>query len=333
MPGTDLCGRCGTSLRIATAVIDVQPPRAGRLSKRIRRVMPRRPSGYYDARDAMLQARDEFTGRVVSAVPRLPPAPVVWRLVIPGWSYFYLGQRGRGHLALWGWLAFLLPGLFFFGTTLGSILLGLAFSVHSSAALDIVSRTMQPAEGVVRQMIRGMGVSIVLFVAVYWPAGWLVTRVADAHGVMAAASPFDEGDVVLVNHWRKPLPGRVVLYNIPDFRQRPAVAHGVTYYNFEGERIDRVLAGPGDRVRWAGGELFVNGKPSPLKPLAARWVPGPMEFAVPADQYLILPSTTPQVRNVQDPVLWHVLGLVPREDIVGQVYLRSHPLGRFGAIR
>ena len=319
-------------MRLATAVIDVHPPRAGPLAKRFRQVIPRGP-GYYEARDAMLRTRAELADRVASAVPRLPPAPVVFRSVIPGWSHFYLGQRLRGHLALWGWLAFLIPGLVWFGTTIGSILLGLAFSVHSSAAMDIIARTLEGGVSVGRQMLRGAAVSIVLFAAVYWPAGWLITRVADPHGIAVSTWPFDDGDVVLVNHLSAPRPGRVVLYQIPTYQQRVIVRHGGRFYNFEGERIDRILARPGDHVRWAEGRLVVNGKPSSLQPLAARWVPGPMEFAVPPGEYLILPSTTPQIHDDPDQNLWHAMGLVPADDIEGQVYLRSHPLRRFEVIR
>src|SRR5919204_650375 len=37
MPGVEVCGRCGSSLRLATAVVDVHPPRARAWQKRVRR--------------------------------------------------------------------------------------------------------------------------------------------------------------------------------------------------------------------------------------------------------------------------------------------------------
>jgi type IV secretory pathway protease TraF len=335
MPGSDVCGRCGTSLGLATAVMDVHPPRAGRLAKRFRRVLPR-GRAYYEARHALIQTRNGAAAaarRVAPDVPRLPPAPVCLRLVIPGWSHFYLGQRWRGRFALWGWLIFLVPGLFWFGTTAGSILLGLAFSVHSSAALDIVSRTLPADVGLRQRMAHSIAVSLVIGVALYWPAGWLITRVADPRSLTESVGPLESGDVMLVNHWRAPAAGRVVLYELPNVQQAMTRLHGETYYRFSGERIDRILAGPGDKVRWKDGRLTVNGTPSPLLPLDNRPLPAALAFMVPADHFLILPSTTPQVRTVRDDATWHALSVVPAGDIRGQVYLRSHPLRRLMVIR
>src|SRR5579864_3853550 len=149
MPGSDVCGRCGTSLRLATAVIDVHPPRASAVARRFRRFVPRR--AYYDLRDLGRRAHSRVSGVARRNAPALPPVSVVARLVFPGWSHFYLRQLWRGRLFMWSFLALLLPGLIWWGTTVGSILLGLAFSVHSTAALDIVTQNL-PHEAVGRRI-------------------------------------------------------------------------------------------------------------------------------------------------------------------------------------
>ncbi len=85
MPGLETCGRCGTSLRLGTAVIDTSPPRASRTAKRVRQVVPRRL--FYQARDIAAEARGAIAGSIVddSRVP-LPEPDVLARLIVPGWA-------------------------------------------------------------------------------------------------------------------------------------------------------------------------------------------------------------------------------------------------------
>jgi signal peptidase I len=254
-------------------------------------------------------------------------------MIVPGWSHFYVGQRWRGRVALWGWLVCLIPGLFWFGTTGGSIFLGLAFSVHSSAALDSFNQ-LSPDQTLRHRMGMSIGLSLLLFFALYLPVGHLITGVADPRVMQTDDGTFEDGDVVLINHWSTPVPGSVVLYAIPEQRlPQRAYGHERAYLQFTGERVDRILATAGDRVRWADGRLEVNGAPSALLPLNPRWILGSMNFSVPAGHVLILPSTTPQLRNVQDPPLWQNLSLVPVENIMGRAYLRSHPLRRLRVLK
>jgi type IV secretory pathway protease TraF len=335
MPGTELCGRCGTSLGLATAVFDVNPPRAGRWTKRFRRLVPT-GRAYYASRDAMTRPRFAATAavnRIASHTPVFPPLAVMARMIVPGWSHFYVGQRWRGRIAMWGCLSCLVPGLFWFGTTAGSILIGLAFSVHSSAALDSFTQ-LTPDQGLRHRMAMSIGLSLLLFLALYLPVGHLITAVADPRVMQTDDGTFAEDDVVLVNHWRTPRLGSVVLYEIPEQRlgQR-GYGRERAYLQFTGERVDRILAGPGDRVRWADGRLEVNGQSSALLPLNPGRIVGALDFNVPPGHVLILPSTTPQLRNVQDPPLWQSLSLVPVENIVGRAYVRSHPLRRFKLLR
>src|SRR4051794_33096548 len=131
MPGSEQCGRCGSSLRLATALMDAQPPRASRLRKRMRRTVPVRRAAIR-ARQAM---DDAGATERVRRLRTLAPWPMLLRMAFPGWVHFYMGQPVRGHLFLWGTLVFLLPGLLLLGTLWGSIWIGMAFSVHSWDAL------------------------------------------------------------------------------------------------------------------------------------------------------------------------------------------------------
>jgi hypothetical protein len=122
--------------------MDVHPPRASSTTKYFRRLFPVQRA-YYATRDAL--HADDVAARARHATAVLPPFPVFSRLIIPGWSHIFLKQRVRGHLFFWGFVACLIPTFLLFGSTWGSIWLGLAFSVHSSAALDIVNQSFTDA--------------------------------------------------------------------------------------------------------------------------------------------------------------------------------------------
>ncbi len=321
MPGSDVCGRCGTSMSLATATIDVHPPRAGRFTKRLRRVVPMRP-----ARNRAAEAL-----RAATRIPLLgfqdtgAFEPLLFRLPIPGWSQIHAGQRGRGQAFLYGWLAMLLPGLLFFGTTLGSILLGLAFSVHSSAAMDIITRYIDNPT-LRRRMMYSIGFSALLACVLYLPVGRLITYFADPINIQLAAGPFKGGEVLLVNHAAyiraEPHPGQLVLFDIGEHQ----IGGGHQYTVYTGARMDRILAGPGDFVRWQHGQLLVNGHQSRLKPLSPGKLPESLTAIVPESCYLAFPTMTPYLGPNSDVSTWLELSMVPREKIQGRVYFQKHPL-------
>jgi hypothetical protein len=345
MPGTPMCGRCGTSLNLGAAALDVHPPRAASWRKWLRRQLPvrRATSGIRNAvaatgtgvRDVVLAAGGRQVADAVSA--QRQALGVFWRLVVPGWSHYHIGLPLRGRWFLWGFLGLLIPGLLFLGTGWGSILIGLAFSVHSAAVLDIFNQSA-PAESAGQQILKSIGVSILLFVLLYMPIGRLIALLAEPQVIQISTPPLQEGDVLLISHlaYRRsgPTPGDVVLYQSVSYRYQTAnpSGHGIINYIYEGPRIDRIIAGPGEQVQWNAGWLTINGRLSPLRPLNPRMLPERLEIKVPADCYLIFATTTPNFGPAADAGAWQALSCVRRENIRGRVYLRTHPLFRFGSL-
>src|SRR5438552_2136787 len=230
MPGSDACGRCGTSMRLATAVMDCQPPRAGKFKRKLRRVLPARKI-YYTLRDGVAGLPLPRLERPRFALQdEVPPWSVTWRMIVPGWPHFHGGYRLRGHLFLWSFLASLLIGLIGMGTVGGAFVLGLAFSVHTSAALDAYNLSC-PGRDLRRLLLRSMATMFYIGLIVYFPATALLTRGADARTVDVSREPFQRGDVLLINHTlhRGPFPrvGQVVMYEIPmtQIYETFAVAH------------------------------------------------------------------------------------------------------------
>jgi signal peptidase I len=323
MPGIRTCGRCGSPLGINDLPIDVHPPRAGAWQKRMRGWLP----------GGVLRPQH--------LLPRLRDAGLLLRLVVPGWAHFYQADRERGWLFLAPYLVLLLLALVLLGTILGTICLALAFGVHAAACVSALR-----LGGVeLRQTLRHTAwIVVVLVLLVYLPAGWLLSLFARPAMVGVDSPPFQAGDVVLNSeapYWfRSPRPGDVVLYHqrASSASFDTALQHGTVRVG-QGERIDRILAGPGDEVAFASSGLAVNGEPCRWQPLnPERWprplvqtVPGrpPLTETVPSGYYFLLPTTGEPIPDNVPADLWpklmRQLTLIPAEDIRGRAYLRSYP--------
>jgi type IV secretory pathway protease TraF len=218
----------------------------------------------------------------------------------------------------------------FWGTSTGSICLGLAFSAHASSAIDVLFQ--YPGHIRSRLVIAGV-VMAALGLGLYIPATRAFNVFAEPITITATSSPFAEGDVVLTNRWAyrgsSPQPGDVVLV------QLPGIATGDGHHTAglvirEGQFIDRILAGPGSEVAIESGRLSINGDACSLEPLGKSKMPALLRFTLAANQYLILPSTLAVVNErLATPAHWETLFKVPRERILGRVYLRHQPLSRW----
>jgi hypothetical protein len=334
MPGVPACGRCGTSLRLATAVMDVHPPRASLWRKKLRGILPARiaRARVPDSR-RYLQERAGLLAWRNLRLP-LPDRRLLGRMLVPGWAHYASGQPNRGRLFLGSYAALLGLGCLFVGTTLGAILLGLAMSVHASSALEILFQIW----GEWRTRIVGaVVVSAVLGLALYAPAAWFLTRLADPRVIEMAAEPFQGGDVVLCNQWAywrtAPQVGDVVRYTMHSV-DLGNVAEGNRVVRIRGgDGIDRILAQGGDEVSWENGRLSVNGHESSFKPLNPARLPATMSLTVPDGHYLIAPSIMPYLSPQTGVSLWASVSFIPARSIHGKVYLRHQPLWRLWVIR
>jgi type IV secretory pathway protease TraF len=326
MPGVDACGRCGGSLRLATAVIDVHPPRAGRWSKRMGKLVPRGLA--FRARDAVLQA-----GVDISELPvgDFPERSVLLRMVVPGWPQLFLGQKVSGRALLFGYLLFLCLGMTFIGTGIGSFFLGLALVCHAASIIDVLTVATKD----VRQRI-AIGITCIAGVGfvIYYPAVRLVSRVAVPRVLLRDVPPFAAGDVVLYTPteslWRGLQPGDVVLYEPPPTLNTAQQNRAVL---LRGARIDRILAVGGQKIVWSGGKLQVDGSPSELAPLNPGQCSYQFETLVPPGHFLILPSSLDVTQTGTGGTQMHQISEIRESDVSGCVFFRNQPLARAGWIR
>jgi signal peptidase I len=329
MPGLQTCGRCGTALNLATAAIDVHPPRASKTAKRVRKFVPR--SAIYTARDTAAEVGRIVTGSFEDAQVPLPEPPLLARLIVPGWAHIYVGMTLRGRIFLAVYLFLAAMGLLTWGTDMGSLWLGLAMSVHASSALDVLVR--QGTMRFPRMVLTSVIVFLVLGAVVYYPAYQVGSHVAAPIRFEEPAGPFERRDVVLVNRWafmpRNPRRGDVVLFR-PLWGARTGAPYVGIHARFvieENELIDRLVGLPGDRVVWNQGVLTVNGAPVLWAPLFPSKLPAELDITVPVGRYLVFPTTS----RVPAPD-WNI-GLIEPDNIEGGAFLRISPLARFWFIR
>ena len=265
----------------------------------------------------------------------VPEPEIAPRLIVPGWAHLHSGLVLRGRIWLGVYLFLLAIGLLFWGTQLGAICIGFAFSVHVSSALDILNR-----QGTVRfpsMVLTSLLAALVLGVFLYWPLGWAASHVAAIREYSYDSPLFHRSDVVLINEWafqlRAPRPGDIVLYEAGNAPSIPAGAEGRWLRVLENEAVERIVGGPGDHVVWDHGSLTINGSPVAWTPLLPRNVPSRLEIEVPENSYLILPSTSQAVVGDGSSEAWKARGLVRREQIQGTAYIRLQPLSRLWFIR
>ncbi len=90
--------------------------------------------------------------------------------------------------------------------------------------------------------------------------------------------------------------------------------------------IKRVIGLPGERVAIVNGRVFIDGQPLAEPYVVEPWFDTRAEIAIPARHYYVMGDN----RNSSQDSRSEIVGLVPRERIVGRALLRYWPPGDFG---
>ena len=330
MPGVSHCGRCGASLTLRTAVIDVHPPRANRWAKTWRKTFMAR-----FMRSARESARSAQRQWGLSPNTELPTLGLLCRLVVPGWAQIHSGQATFGKGLLAGYAVLIPAAAVCFGSSASSFLLGMAFTCHGISVYDVARRSSERIQDRAFRVLLGCGLLATL---VYLPAYSLATHFVDAVVIQQNRYPLQAGDVLLVRRFSydrlTPRVGDVVQYQIASDSVMGQTPNGTAArYLIQGARIDRVLAGPGQVIVWEGGQLTVDGQRSPWRPLNPGGAPQSLEVTLPADSWFILPSTeivTTQFQPTQEN--WKTWSIVKTPQIEGRIVWRSWPGSRIGFV-
>lgn len=349
MPGSGYCARCGASLMVGD--VDVIPPRASALQRRV-------PAELRSAVYRLQITVGDLVARAGNLLPnRLRPAAgssAAWRvatpslaapgnqrenlqefdlgyadylrLLIPGWVQMRFGEPVRGRWMMAAALLLFALTVVLAGSGYGAAALGLLFSLHVMTSVDAVCRHF--ATFGERVLFTGLCAAL-LAVAVYFPAGWSVSRFARAVTIQQDTRYFQSGDVVWYRPRATAAVGDVVLYNVPvrivpGHRDRLAIN-----VNIEGARINRLVAVAGQRLSVSDGKLFVDGKISHWQPQTLRL---PNELIVPRGHVFILPDDLVPADIQIDVKDSSKLAVVPLSSVSGVVAWRTYPFHRFTSL-
>ena len=325
MPGSKQCARCGASLALASSEIDVHPPRANPLVRRL----PYWWSLWRGTHVVRNWLADGFRAVAGSAQPTHIDTATLFRSLLPGWPQWHRGDRERASLFAAAFLFFLGTGILFTGRVLGSFLLGFAFSVHVASIADaLVVHYASWRDRVGFTLLT----SLAIFFVAYFPAGWAISRVATPFQINGPLPPFLAGDVLWYNRSSRPEVGDWVLYELPRFTINGRTAGGhAARFRIEGQRINRVVAKAGNSFEWDGKQLLVDGKPSRWQPEAHGRIHGLGHHQgghqqVPSGRWLILPNHLLPAGANPPGGYWRRVALIPDAQVHGKVFFQSLPL-------
>ncbi len=330
MPGASNCGRCGASMTLAKAAISVHPPRATRWAKFWRKTFLARLWTTFKNRWSDVAEKIHLEPSA-----DLPGMDILVRLIVPGWPQQISGNALFGKCLFGAYFACGLLALVLIGTSFSSFLISAALTIHASSIYDVAHRSTFSRGGRISRFFLGIGI-IGFFL--YIPLYSRISNYASPFAIQLDRIPFRAGEVLVANRQAylssAPQPGDIVTYLMPEAE----IAIPGARYVVRGERVDRVLAGPNQKIVWNDGKLTIDGNPSLWLPLNPENMPEKLELFVPNGYYLIFPSTElmdaqRRGRVFSFNVPWEKWSLVPRHNIHGRVYWRSWPPLRMGLIR
>lgn len=326
MPGSGHCARCAASLMLQSAEIDVNPPRASALSKRL----PVRSVA--SARRGITSVRSTFAsifGLTRPVTSFRGQASDYLTLAIPGLHQWRAGEETRAMILGGVFLALAVATILVAGTGPGAMLLGFLFAWHVVASVDAVARDfVTPADRIRLTGITALTVGLLL----YLPGIWLIGRVATPMNIALATSHFSPGDVVWYNRSATPAVGDLVLYDLPTAQVSARDVDTIypRVYRVGGPRINRLVATSGQTVKLEkDGKLFVDGELSPWQPTGSSLLPRETEIKVRPDCVLILPEDLLPGRTFRlDPEVALRLSVVADSTIRGSLVARTFPTHR-----
>ncbi|MES2788583.1 MAG: hypothetical protein V4719_03105 [Planctomycetota bacterium] len=330
MPGTTHCGRCGASLLLATAPINVHPPRATKWAKTWRKTT------CWHAWYALRRPIADLTRRFdTDSLNGWRSAVTALRAIVPGWPQLAASKVQLGRFLLGGYLLCGLLAAICYGTIISLLFIATAITIHSISVYDLAQSSSKVFVVRISRLLLGCGL---LGMFLYLPLFNLVPYYAEPLVIQVNRTPLLAGDVLLANRnaylWAPPEAGDIVLYIINSAQVGAFLQGRNAVINIAGQRVDRILAMSGQSVVWDGKTLTVDGQPSTQRPLNPAFSALPLSLVVPPQHCLILPSGE-QIEGLppNGESLARTLSIIPLSNIQGRVYWRNLPWSRMGPIR
>ena len=329
IPGLHQCARCQSNLSFADVV--VEPPR------RKRTLLGWFANHAWRLGHSLRLGSQGIGIALGKARPRSATVESLALSIIPGLGQIHGGQRKLGKVILIAWLLAAAMALLLVETANGWLAYGAVLSIHSVAIALVLAMPMQQKPFVVRILV-GLGVFLILHFVLYgsvrYVLGGFITPAqvtgAAANGVVA------KGDVLAYKGSFLARPGYarcdLVFYQLVANND---IGHMAVQQN--GVGLDRIIGQAGDVVSFDKGKVFVNGKElpkeaMPLRPMDA--LTGQVQAG--PDEFIIVPSLMQwQVHGMPPDAVARTVKaylIVKKQDILGKVFWRLHPVSRFGPV-
>ncbi|QDU10707.1 hypothetical protein [Gimesia aquarii] len=322
MPGSALCARCRTSLKLADATIDVNPPRAKPNSLRL--------PGWARLKIAL---SERFSGQIDTSIDFLSYGgalkfnrSMLFRWIIPGWLQLTFNRPRRACFFFFGYLFFLSSGILLMGTLLGAWLIGFAFALHFGSITDVVFAAKTSVQ---ERISSGFLIGLCLYLLFYLPVGWGISQIIRPQTMVNDYGSFRAEDILWVRQNIQLAPGEYVHYVNSEALINNTTRERVPQYRVTDTGVSRVLAGPGQEVTIKEGVLFVDGEISPF-PTSKRFAKDlTIRVRVPSDSYFIDPTGRIPVTNalIRAQNIRQVC-LIQSGNVRGRVIYRSYPFSR-----
>ena len=293
LPGLNECARCAGMLSFEG--IDVEPYRHSQGWVRLRHLRWRRRNLAPFINRCFDYLRREWDRSGLGARSRGPNEPTggerfkwIAGSIIPGLGHLLVRDKRRGAYLLIGFGLALLCSLLFM-SSIWTTCIAVMLAIHTYAIVDATFRRSPFARW--QPMVVSLMVLPLLLYGVYQPVGWLMGGLAQLDPINGGfeGGAVEPGDVLLT-------PGR--WFNQPGFSVGDVVSYhmpersGNGWYTRGGVSIDRILAGPGDRVSIRSQQIYVNGKVLLVaaRPLGMVHNPRDWDLVVPPGSWFIFPS-------------------------------------------
>jgi len=238
------------------------------------------------------------------------PSHFVLGLTFPGFSFIDAGWKTLGKITLLAWLIAAFVFLAWLGHGISTFAFGLMMSMHVSSILYLHNRAF-PGMRVLKRLLFSLALLVIVGQVVY------ASTLALCHHYLFIPLRVG-GKVYVINRLHDPQRLRR-----GDFVacHAEAAAFGNVRIR-DGYILDKIIAGPRDRLEFTRSGFFVNGIPSRSLPLMP--VSGTTEL--PPQTWLIWPSLETVVHVNVDPhsVSAAVLkmAIIPREQMIGTPFKR-----------
>ena len=207
-------------------------------------------------------------------------------LFLPGFAFFALRRRGLAWMFATGYAMAALLFVAALGYSVGSVAYGTMISLHTTSIVFLEGLWLKDSPFRIR-LAAALCTLVAVWALLYAPAAGYLQR----HWLM----PLRLANRVFIVHRSSPASirrGDLVGYELQDRNVFSHLERRIMVQS--GLALDRVLACPGDKVRFAGKQLFVNEQPVP----APADLPSAGGFVVPEKTWFIWPQFAIQGHGV-----------------------------------